>query len=288
LDINQAALGSGGANSARPFYAEYPNYGVINQIQSVGTSDYNGLQATLRVASWHGITSQVAYTWAHSLDEASQIYLYNPQNSLCFKCDYGNSDFDVRNTAVTYVTYMLPNAAHGPKLLTNGWQVNSLLSFHGGQPFSIFSSNSGGSGTGEFAERANLNPGNAPYAGVSHSVVGSASTGYSVSWMNPNAYSPSANGAFGDSHRNDLHGPGFSDVDFSVFKNTKVGEWVTTQFRVEMFNLFNRLNLAAPGDGFCTDSQSCAIGTTIGANYGAPGIGAGEPFNTQLALKIIF
>jgi hypothetical protein len=173
-------------------------------------------------------------------------------------------------------------------LLTNGWQVNSLLSFHGGQPFSIFSSNSGGSGTGEFAERANLNPGNAPYAGVSHSVVGSASTGYSVSWMNPNAYSPSANGAFGDSHRNDLHGPGFSDVDFSVFKNTKVGEWVTTQFRVEMFNLFNRLNLAAPGDGFCTDSQSCAIGTTIGANYGAPGIGAGEPFNTQLALKIIF
>ncbi|MGO9490654.1 MAG: TonB-dependent receptor domain-containing protein [Terracidiphilus sp.] len=288
LDINQAALGSGGANSARPFYSLYPNYGVINQIQSVGTSDYNGLQATLRVASWHGITSQVAYTWAHSLDEASQIYLYNPQNSLCFKCDYGNSDFDVRNTAVTYVTYMLPNAAHGPKLLTNGWQVNGLLSFHGGQPFSIFSSNSGGSGTGEFAERANLNAGTGPYAGVSHSVVGNASTGYSVNWMNPNAYSPSANGAFGDSHRNDLHGPGFSDVDFSVFKNTKVGEWVTTQFRVEMFNLFNRLNLAAPGDGFCTDSQTCAIGTTIGANYGAPGIGAGEPFNTQLALKIIF
>jgi Carboxypeptidase regulatory-like domain/TonB dependent receptor len=288
LDINQAALGSGGANSARPFYAQYPNYGVINQIQSVGTSNYNGLQASLRFVNWHGITSQVAYTWAHSLDETSQIYLYNPQNSLCFKCEYGNSDFDVRKTAVTYVSYLLPNTAHGAKLILNGWQVNSLLSFHGGQPFTIFSSNAGGSGTGEFAERANLNAGIAPYAGVSHSVVGDASTGYSVNWMNPNAYSPSANNAFGSSHRNDLHGPGYSDVDFSVFKNTKVGEWVTTQFRVEMFNLFNRLNLAAPGDGFCTDSQTCAIGTTIGANYGAPGIGAGEPFNTQLALKIIF
>jgi hypothetical protein len=55
-----------------------------------------------------------------------------------------------------------------------------------------------------------------------------------------------------------------------------------------MFNLFNHLNLAAPGDGFCTDTSSCAIGTTIGANYGAPGIGAGEPYNTQLALKILF
>ncbi len=32
-----------------------------------------------------------------------------------------------------------------------------------------------------------------------------------------------------------------------------------------------------------------AFGTTIGAtNYGAPGIGAGEPYNTQLALKILF
>jgi hypothetical protein len=288
VDINQAGLGSGGANSTRPYYAQYPNYGVINQIQSIGTSDYNGLQASLRIANWHGITSQIAYTWAHSLDEISQIYLYNPQNSLCFKCDYGNSDFDVRNTAVTYISYMLPNTSHGPRVLTNGWQVNSLLSFHGGQPFTIFSSNSGGSGTGEFAERANLNPGIGAYSGVSHSVVGNASTGYTVNWMNPNAYSPSANGAFGDSHRNDLHGPGYSDVDFSVFKNTQVTERVTAQFRVEMFNLFNRLNLAAPGDGFCTDSQTCAIGTTIGANYGAPGIGAGEPFNTQLALKIIF
>jgi hypothetical protein len=109
-----------------------------------------------------------------------------------------------------------------------------------------------------------------------------------VNWINPNAYTPSLNGQFGDSHRNDLHGPGYSDVDFSVFKNTRVTEGLNAQFRVEMFNLFNRLNLAAPGDGFCTDSSSCSITETVGAAYGAPGIGAGEPFNTQLALKLIF
>jgi hypothetical protein len=288
LDINQAALGSGGANSARPFFSQYPNYGVINQIQSIGTSNYSALQASLRLAGWHGITSQLAYTWAHSMDEISQIYLFNPQNSLCFKCEYGNADFDVRNTFTSYISYPIPAPEHGPKLLTNGWMLNGLLSFHGGQPFTIFSSNGGGSGTGEFAERANKNPLASPYSGVSHSVQGTAASGYYVSWINPAAYTPSANGAFGDSHRNDLHGPGYSDVDFSVFKNTKIGERVTAQFRVEMFNLFNRLNLAAPGDGFCTDSSTCAIATTIGANYGAPGIGAGEPYNTQLALKIIF
>ncbi len=288
VDVNQAGLGSGGANSTRPYYSQYPNYGVINQIQGIGTSNYNSLQASLRMASWHGLTSQVAYTWGHGLDEISEIYLYNPQNSLCFKCEYGNSDFDVRNTVTSYVSYLLPAFAHGPKALTNGWQLNSLLNFHGGQPFTIYSSNVGGSGNGEYAERANLNPSVSPYAGISHGVQGTSASGYFVNWMNPNAYTPSVTGQYGNSHRNDLHGPGFSDVDFSVFKNTKITERINTQFRVEMFNLFNRLNLASPGGGYCTDSSSCAITTTIGSAYGAPGIGAGEPFNTQLALKIIF
>ena len=60
LDIDQAALGSDDANSSRPYYSQYPNYGVINQVQSIGTSNYNSLQASLRMANWHGLTSQLA------------------------------------------------------------------------------------------------------------------------------------------------------------------------------------------------------------------------------------
>jgi hypothetical protein len=146
----------------------------------------------------------------------------------------------------------------------------------------------GGSGNGEYAERADFNPGVSAYGGVSHAVQGTAATGYYVNWINPSAFVPSANGAYGNTPRNVLFGPGFSDVDLSVFKNTQIAEKVTAQFRVEMFNVFNRLNLAAPGDGYCTNTSSCAIGTTIGSNYGAPGIGAGEPYNTQLALKLLF
>jgi hypothetical protein len=179
------------------------------------------------------------------------------------------------------------------KLLTNGWQVNGLLTFRGGQPFTIFSSNAGGSGTGENAERSNEVSGQNPNAGITKRVQGTYDSGFYVNWS-PTSFSPSLNNEFGDSPRNDLHGPGYSDVDLSLFKNTQIGERVTAQFRVEMFNVFNHLNLAQPGDGYCTDSNgganptACAIGTTIGANYGAPGIGAGEPYNTQLALKIIF
>jgi hypothetical protein len=278
---------------SRPYFSQYPNYSVINQVQSEANSAYNGLQATLRLSSWHGLTSQFAYTYAHALDESSEVYLYNPQNSLCLRCEWGNSDFDVRNTYTNYITYMAPAIPHLLKAIGEGWQFNALLSFHGGQPFTVFSSNGGGSGTGEYAERANEVPGANPNAGISKNVQGNATSGYFVNWT-PTSFTPSANGAFGDSERNDLHGPGFSDVDFSVFKNTKITERISAQFRVEMFNLFNRLNLAAPGDGFCTDTgngqypDACAIGATIGANYGAPGIGPGEPFNTQLALKIIF
>jgi hypothetical protein len=278
VDINQIDIATG----LRPYASEYPNYGVINQVQSEATSNYNSLQALLRFASWHRLTSQLSYTWGHALDEASEIYLSNPQNSYCFKCEYSNSDFDVRNTFTAYFTYDVPGGS-SMKWLTNGWQLNSLVNLHGGQPFSVFSSNSGGSGNGEYAERANFVPKVSPYAGVSRSVQS-----YSVNWLNPNAFAPSANGAYGDTPRNVLHGPGFEDLDLSVFKNTKITERVTAQFRVEMFNVFNHLNLAAPGDGYCTDSSTCAIATTIGANYGAPGIGAGEPYNTQLALKILF
>jgi len=317
LDINQAALNSANVSVActsttcppassgavpgtpgndqqcsRPYYSQYPNYGIINQIQSAGNSNYNALQAILRVSGWHGIISQIAYTYGHSLDEFSESVLWNPQDSFCQKCEYGNSDFDVRNTFVTYVTYEFPKFV-GHKLLTNGWQINGLINLHGGQPFTIFSSNAGGSGTGEYAERANEVPGANPNAGITKNVQGTYTTGFYVNWS-PTSFTPSLNGQFGGSPRNDLHGPGYSDVDLSLFKNTNFGERVTVQFRVEMFNLFNRLNLAAPGDGYCTDTDygahptSCAIGTTIGANYGAPGIGAGEPYNTQLALKIIF
>jgi hypothetical protein len=60
-----------------------------------------------------------------------------------------------------------------------------------------------------------------------------------------------------------------------------------------MFNVTNRLNLASPGptqlgNAYTGGSSFGQVGATIGAGNYAPGIGPGEPFNTQLALKIIF
>jgi hypothetical protein len=58
-----------------------------------------------------------------------------------------------------------------------------------------------------------------------------------------------------------------------------------------MFNIFNHINLApvgAPQTAAGIVGSPITIGSTIGAYFGAPGIGPGEPFNLQFAGKILF
>jgi hypothetical protein len=279
-DINQPSLSATGTG-VRPFATQFPNFGVIDQLQTDGNSNYNSLQTVLKVREWHRFTSQFTYTWAHALDDMTQYRGIIPQNSLDLKGDYGNSDYDTRHNFTGLLNYDLPSASQWKRLL-NGWQLSSLISVHTGQPFSVFSS-SDTSGTNENEQRANQ-VGN-PFAGVSHNLVTSGGSTFEQ-WINPAAFVNAPAGTFGTSPRNGYYGPGFADVDFSVVKNTPITERVKTQFRIEMFNLFNRTNLAPPGNflggGFGQSTD------TIGDFNGAPGIGPGEAFNMQLALKIIF
>jgi hypothetical protein len=288
-DINQAALGSGNVpisigpytyqQTTRPFFNQFPNYGVINQVESEATSNYNSLQTLLRTTSWHHLSTQMTYTWSHSLDEESGLIPYLPQNSFNLKGEKGNSDFDTTNSFSAYAQYDVPGGSRGPRWLTNGWQVNSLWTFHGGMPFSVTATNQN-SGNGESADRANQ-IGN-PFAGVNHSIVNG-----SVHWFNTAAFADPALGTYGTSGRGQYRNPGFQDVDVSVFKNTKLYERLTLQLRVEMFNIYNHTNLAFAGQPSTSDTGG-TIGSTFGAYAGAPGIGVGEPYNTQLAAKIIF
>ena len=275
LDINQ-----GTTQASRPYcqlngiYCAYSN---INQIESIGTSNYNALQSQIRMQNIHGFSGSVFYTWSHSLDEVSAYRGALPQNNYNFKGDYSNSDFDSRNGFGSFLTYQIPGSSH-MRALTNGWQLNALLSFHGGQPFTVHASGDI-SGTNEGNDRANQ--------------VGPVTKGYqgqqpNANWLSPGAFADPAPGNFGTSRRNGYYGPGYSDVDFSVFKDTKIFERVTLQLRAEMFNLFNRVNYAPPGGGSVSVGGNFTLNDTIGDYNGAPGIGAGEAFNTQLAAKIIF
>jgi Carboxypeptidase regulatory-like domain len=283
-DINQPALSPLGAaitqaqqQPSRPYYSAFPDFGIINQIETDGNSNYNSLQTVLKVREWRHFTSNFAFTWAHALDDMTAYRGTLAQNSYDLRGDYGSSDFDTRTNFTATLDYRLPDAARFRPLL-NGWLLSSLVSIHAGQPFTVFASQDT-SGTGEQEQRADI-IGN-PFAGVSHTFQ---ATG--VTWFNPAAFADPANGTFGNSPRNGYRGPGYASVDLSVVKNTKITERVSTQFRVELFNLFNRINLAPPNG---TDGSGGGLsGDSIGDYNGAPGIGPGEAFSLQLALKLIF
>lgn len=299
-DINQAALNSANFTAAtypatlppcdtvtysyqrcsRPYFSRYPNLGVINQLNSDLNANYNGLQAVLHNNAWHGLTLQAAYTWSHALDYETGFLPYLPQNSLDLAGEYGNSDFDTRNTLSAYVNYQVPGRNLHLKALTEGWELNSVINAHNGAPFSVVASTNT-SGNGEYSDRAERLPGVNPFAGVSHKIVNGT-----VTWFNSSAFADPAPGTYGNQRRNQFYNPGFADTDLSLFKNTKINDRINTQFRVEMFNIFNRINLAPVG--FPQVGAGGVIGSTIGTFFGAPGIGPGEPFNVQFALKVLF
>jgi hypothetical protein len=291
LDINQAAPGvytdtldpvtkavlvssDFKRQQTRPFYSQYGQYGNINQIESIGTANYNSFQAQIRLTNWHHFSSQTIYTWSHALDEVTAYRGALPQNNNNFKGDYSNSDFDTRNTFVSFMSYEVPGSQH-LKGLTGGWQVNGLLTFHGGAPFTVHASGDI-SGTNEGNDRAvQIAPARVGYQGQSTT----------ANWIDLSAFQDPTPGTFGTTRRNAFYAPGYSDVDLSVFKNTRIGERLTIQLRAEMFNLFNRNNFAPPSPSVGGSSQ---LSDTIGDYNGAPGIGAGEAFNTQFGGKIIF
>jgi hypothetical protein len=261
-------------NQNGAFNAQYPNVGSILQLNSIGNSNYNSLQATLKVRTWHGLSSQFAYTWAHSLDDMTEYRGQIPLDSFNLKQEWGSGDFDTRQNFTAFWTYDVPGSSHGPKILTHGWQVSSLWSFHGGQPFNFAGANASGT------QRPGLNLIADPFAGVNHTF--NASNG-GEQWVNPAAF-VTVTGP-GNLGRNAFYGPGFADVDLSVIKNISVTERFRVQLRAEMFNLFNRKNLAS---GAGSVNSKGFVGDTIGDFNGAPGLGPGEPFNMQLVAKIIF
>jgi len=278
-NINQVPLDGG----PRPFATQYPAFGDINQLNSVGDSNYNSLQTTFKLRSWHGLTSQVSYTWGHELDEVSEYRGVIPLDSTNLKAEYGNGDYDTRNSFTATFIYDVPKApwAHGwTEKIFNGWQLSSLWVLHGGQPFNI---------TGD-TNRPGLDVIANPFAGVSHTF---SAAGGGEQWVNPAAFcTPGAVGCtgptnpLGDLSRNKYYGPGFKDFDFSIFKNIAITERVRLQLRGEIYNIGNHVNLAS-GAGAVSGSTGF-ITDTIGDFNGAPGLGPGEPRNAQLVAKIIF
>jgi hypothetical protein len=279
LDINQIPQGAPEDITSRPYYSQFPYLAAINEVQSVANANYNSFQTSLRTTNWRGFTTNLAYTYGHSLDDLSYARHIIPQNSYCLQCDYGTSDFNIKNTFSMFLAYTLPQPERY-KALLGGWQLNTLWSFFSGSPFTV-ASGYDSSGTGEYSDRAEV-VGN-PFSDVPASDR-ATSTAY---FFNPAAFAAPAQGTYSNQGRNEFTGPGTKQIDFSVFKNFNITEHIKAQFRVEIFNIFNFTNYGCLANNL-QGSNLGTLGCTYDVGFGAPGIGPGAPRNVQLGLKILF
>jgi len=285
IDLNPAALNtSSGAvvQSTRTSYAQYPTYAAINQLTSGFSSNYNSLQASLHLKSWHRLQADANYTWAHNLDTLSNVSL--PVINTDIERNYGNSSNDVRHALSGVLSYAVPEL-HGYNALArgvaNGWTLTSGFDFYTGQPFTISNGNNDTTGTEDKSQLVDV-VGN-PFSGVSHALGSSKK----ITWINPTAFAAPANGTYGNERRNQLRGPGYGDVDLSVARRIPFGERVNGELRAELNNLFDRTNLASPSTTYNSGGSYGLVTGTIGSG-GAAGIAAGEPFNVQLQFKLSF
>ena len=304
-DLNQPLANGTSTASVRPYTQTlFPNQSIntgkgplgINQLESGATSNYNSMQVSLRQAAWKGLSGTLNYTLSKSMDTVSSPT--TPMNSYNLKADYGPSTFDNRNTVTGTVFYNIPQFGHFAPRLTKGWQTNALLTYSSGQPLNPLVSGDR-SATDQLKDRPNVINAN-PYLGgtqllsstpyVSPTNTGGRTYRFLASNVGNPYYAPEAVGTYGNSRRDSLTGPIFRTVDFSLFKHTPISEKIMTEFRAEIFNIFNFNNFAPPTVTGISTATSASWGQTTATrnNAASPGIGLGEPFNIQFAFKVSF
>jgi carboxypeptidase family protein len=296
-DINQLDPQTGAA--------PYADFVYINHFESTARSRYNGLQTSLRMRGWHGLTSTVNYTLSKSMDTASdgQDYVPNaaqPDDSRNPEAEWAPSNFDARHRFTWYFTWDLSPAASG-RLLTSGWSINGVVTLASGQPINInYLFEDDFNGSGEYFGRPDLV--GDPFAGTGGPDRFLNLAAFAAP-CNPNGEGGCAGGQhFGNLPRNAYYGPGFRNLDLSIVKNTALRGRTKLQVRVDVFNVLNHTNYANPLlPNFAIDFLQNGIDpeTNRGIGYlpltatpdvagGNPFLGGGGPRAVQLAARVSF
>jgi hypothetical protein len=283
-----------------------PNFLNIDEFGPLSSSIYHALQTRLELRGEHGFTGFAGYTWSHAIDDASDgidfvPQVAFPQDPSNLAAERSNSSFDTRQRFTAALNYDLPRFGTN-RFVGAGWQLNTIINVQTGRPIPIVNS-SDTSGRYYFNQRPNVVPGVNPI--LPH---WNAYTGY----LNPLAFVQPAYGTFGDLGRNSIYGPGYSNFDFSLTKNTQVTDRLGVQFRAEFFNIFNHPNFALPNHNLTPGliDNGTPGNPQIGPNAAAytngalspaglitqtpdvaqtnPGLGGGGPRVVQLGLKFLF
>jgi hypothetical protein len=252
LNINYA--GPGGGNAGRALAIKTPGrIGNIMLYTPFNTSDYNSWQTQLTRRFGQNLFG-ASYTWSKAMSYADNNDSGLTWNWLpMWERNRALAGFDRTHNLQLYGVYELPfgkgksMAKTGiANVLFGGWQTNGVLSLMSGEPFNVTSS-----GTSVNA------PGNTQTADqVLADVKILKGVGPNQSWFDPSAFAPVTEVRFGTSGRSVLRGPGFFNLDLSLFRNFDLRENLRLQFRAEAFGLTNTPQFSNPGANASAPSRN--------------------------------
>jgi hypothetical protein len=276
--------------------------GNITQIESTANSSYNAMWLTADKRLDRHFQFNASYTWSKSIDYNSlNSQGVVVQDSYNLRGDRGLSDYDARHRFVLSGLYELPFKGNR---LVEGWQLGTVFQTQSGNPVNILAGNPlavAGTGIGAGA-------GIATFTGlgtVRPDLVGPVQINGTINQWFTNTVCDPRGGAcpsgssfalpvafvggqnvyhFGSLGRNVIIGPGFTNMDFSVVKNTKLTEAARVQFRAEFFDIFNHANLGQPGRTAQVGSATFGLIT----NTRFPTGDSGSSRQIQFALKLLF
>jgi hypothetical protein len=234
----------------------FPSYYYVNQIETSALSNYNSLQATLKLQNWHGLTSTLNYTWAHSIDTASDGLDFvpnaaQPDNSFNPHGERASSNFDVRQHLQWYWSYNLPKY-NTAKWLTNGWALDGMFNFQSGQPYTVSYLFEGDyNGSGEYFGRPDIISNPQAKHGYNkqspgYNLLNAAAFAAPCTWDNVAGGCVTGTQHPGSEGRNAFNSTSFTNFDFSLTKTSRLTERVTMELRGDLFNIFNHANFSNP------------------------------------------
>jgi Carboxypeptidase regulatory-like domain/TonB dependent receptor len=254
----------------RPF----PQYGSISDSgHYIGISNYNALEVKLQKRMSNGGQILGAYTFSKLMTDAEYLTSWLDSTTTAGYSDYNNpmsnyslSSFDARQRLVVSFLYPLP-IGKGQLLLHNlngaadeiigGWGFDGITTFQEGYPLGLSdSTNDLSTYAFQGSQRPNVVPGCAKKVGGNMAThLGQANNNEPAYFQTACFQSQTVASStifnpftFGNESRTDntLRTPGTANWDMSLFKNIPIHESASFEFRVEAFNLFNRVQFGQP------------------------------------------
>jgi len=264
------------AQLLRPF----PHFlSVVETNATWGASSYHSLQVKGERRFASGFTLLASYSFSKLIDDVTGAFAGEAiaggafQNFNNLRAERSISALDTPQRLVTSFIWELP-FGHGKKYLTKGfaskilggWQADGILTVSDGNILGVTAQNNQ-----TFSQGGNQRPN---WSGANPTL----SDPTIDKWFDTSVFSQPAQFTFGNAPRTmpGLRGDGVRNLDFSLIKNTKIGEKINTQFRTEFFNAFNTPRFGMPN-------------TTFGnSNFGVVSNTINSARVIQLALKILF